>query len=223
MTALDDIASVPDLGEGLYTFPEAARILQRGAERVSVRQLQYWMATGLTPSSYEADGVPLLSFDDLVSLEVVKRFRWKGTTLQRVRGFESELRAYTGHDRPFAYKSFFTDGAELWGQKWGEKGPIGMQLTGARKGHVVWMDAIKTFAREVKYVGQEQHAAQWNLTTYVQIDPTIQFGAPVVRGTRVTVETVAANLKVGTVRQVAEWYGLRTAEVRGVKDYLAAP
>lgn len=223
MSNLAELEDTPELGDGLYTFPEAARILRRGLDSVSVRQLQYWMSTGLTPSSYEMGGVSVLSFDDLVSLEVVKRFRSRGTTLQRVRVFEQDLKDFTGYERPFAYKSFFTDGAELWGQKWGEAGPIGVQLTGHQKGHTVWLDAIKTFAREVKYVGQEQHAAVWNLSTYVQIDPTIQFGAPVVRGTRVTVDTIAANLKVGSVRQVADWYGLRPAEVRGVKDYLAAP
>ena len=211
-----------DVGTGLYTFPEAARILQRGFDLVTTRQLRYWMSTGLTPSSFRADDITVLSFDDLISLEVVKRFRADHVSLQRIRKFEEELSEFTGFERPFGYRSFFTDGAKVWGQRFCEEGPIAIELSGRNLGHAVWLDAIRTFATEITYSGQDQRAAIWNLNTHVQINPSVQFGAPVVRGTRVTVDTVAANLKVAPPAEVADWYGLTLDEVRGVQEYLAA-
>lgn len=211
---------LPELGDGLYTFSEAARILRRGSGSLTTRQLHYWMTTGLSPSSYEIDGTSLLSFDDLVSLEIVRRFRTQGTSLQRVRHFERVLRARHGHERPFAWRAFFTDGAELWGQTYDDDRTLATQLTGRDSGSAVWLDAIKTFASEITY-DRQQHAASWTLSKYVQVDPSIQFGAPAVSGTRVTVDTIAANLRVASVKQVAAWYGLKPKEVRGVQEYLA--
>jgi len=47
----EDVISTtpPDIGEGIYSFPEASRIVRRGDPRVSPRALRYWLATGLTP------------------------------------------------------------------------------------------------------------------------------------------------------------------------------
>ena len=42
---------------------------------------------------------------------------------------------------------------------------------------------------------------------------------PTVRGTRVPVRTVLANLQVGKPGEVADWYGLTLDEVQGVRDY----
>src|SRR5918995_1433504 len=69
--------SVPELGAGIYSFPAAARLV---GERP--RKLHYWMESGLTPPSYkQARGQSdVLSFHDLLSLEMVKRIRNYGVT-----------------------------------------------------------------------------------------------------------------------------------------------
>jgi uncharacterized protein (DUF433 family)/DNA-binding transcriptional MerR regulator len=224
--AKDELMSVleePRLGDGVYTFPEAAEIL-RGIDRpVTVRQLRYWMGTGLTPATHETEeGVPVLSFDDLISLEIVRRFRHEGVSLQHVRVVEAELRRQLKLARPFAYRVFFTDGANVWAEIIGESGPISIELVGKRRGHYVWTDAIRTFADDIRFSeGPQPHAASWTLSPWVEINPAIQFGAPVIAGSRVPLRTIAANLEVGTPAQVAEWYGLRVEQVKGAKDYLA--
>jgi uncharacterized protein (DUF433 family) len=182
------------------------------------------MKTGLTPSSHIVDdGVAILSFDDLISLEIVRRFRAEGVSLQGLRVLESRLRElYPHHDRPFAYKVFFTDGASIWVHEVGKDTDLVEEVIGRRRGHWAWTDAIATFAGDIRFAGPEQRAVAWALTPWVEINPAVQFGAPVVRGTRVSVTTVAANLAVASSKEVADWYGLSLRQVEGVKEYLAA-
>jgi len=214
----------PALGDGIYTFSEASAILRGLTKPVTTRRLRYWMTTGLAPVSHMVDDdVAILSFADLISLEIVRRFRAEGVSLQSLRVLEHRLRVmYPHHDRPFAYKVFFTDGADVWVQEVGKDTGVAVEILGRRRNQWVWTDPILTFAEDIRFVGPEQHAVAWTLTPWVEINPAVQFGAPIVRGTRVPVSTIAANLAVASVTEVADWYGLKVRQVEGVREYLAA-
>jgi uncharacterized protein (DUF433 family)/DNA-binding transcriptional MerR regulator len=220
--AIDD---APRLGEGLYTFPQAARILRSRDPELTVRKLRYWLNTGLSPATYESGDRPLLTFLDLISLEVVRRFTAAGWSPQGVRRIEDELRAEFGNlNRPFAYRIFYTDGQSLWAKKALEDTQV-TELLGkkADRRHkpFAWSSAVATFAEEIRFDGAKQVASAWELSPWIEIDPTIQFGTPVVRGTRVPVSTVLANLEAGAPGEVADWYGLSLAEIQGVREYNA--
>lgn len=214
-----------ELGEGIYSFAEASRILSHRGSETSKRQLRYWMKSGLTPPSHtDADDRPILSFLDLISLEVVGRFRRAGMSLQQVRKFEGILREeFSDLERPFAYKLFYSDGASVWAERIGEDGSVVVELMGKRSDrqhkHLAWTDAIASFAHEIEFENDDQRAVAWDLTPWVRIDPQIQFGQPVVTGTRVPVRTVLANLDAGTPAQVADWYDLTVEQVTAVRDY----
>lgn len=52
------------------------------------------------------------------------------------------------------------------------------------------------------------------------IDPEVRFGKPVIRGTRVTVETVIGHLAGGmTMEEVAEEYGLTQDDIKAALGY----
>ena len=72
------------MGEQGYRVPEVCRIVG-----ISYRQLDYWARTELvTPSVRDAHGSGsqrLYSFQDLVSLRVIKKLLDTGVSLQRVR------------------------------------------------------------------------------------------------------------------------------------------
>lgn len=214
----------PHLGEGAYTFTEAARILRGAARPVTTRQLRYWMTTGLAPATHRdvEDDEPILNFDDLVTLEIVRRLRQEGASLQGIRQVESALReAHPAYQRPFAYEVFFTDGADVWAEVVGGDKRLVIELTGRRKNQFAWRDAILTFAKDIRFEGKDRHAIRWRLSQWVEIDPQIQYGMPVAAGSRVPLRTIAANLEVGTPEQVADWFGLSVEQVEGVRDYLA--
>lgn len=137
---------------------------------------------------------------------------------QGVRRFEERLRQrYPVRQRPFAYKVFYTHGKNLCGL--GEHGLE--ELIGKHEGHLVIPPAIESFARQLRF-GPDLHVQASDLSPWVEIDPAVQYGRPVVRGTRIPVRTIAANPEVGTVDQVADWYRLRVQQVEGVRGYLAA-
>lgn len=217
-----------DLGRGVYTVAGAASIIRAGEGYATARQLYYWTATGLLSaeptkkSKSRTMAQCLLSFDDLITLELVARFRRHRVALQQVRRFEHRLReAFPSLARPFANRVLFTDGVSIWAE-WGEsEGRQLLELVGRRPGHYVWTDAIQSFAEMIEY-DEEGAAASWHLNRWVEVNPNVQFGEPVIRGTRVPVRTVAANLKVGTPEEVAEWYGLTRQQVEGAQDYLRA-
>lgn len=122
--------------------------------------------------------------------------------------------------RPFAYKLFYTDGASIWARE-NEDNAHAIELVGKYSDHYVWCEAIETFAESIRFEGSPPHATSWELSPWVEIDPTIRFGKPIVRGTRVAIHTIAANLETGSPTEVADWYGLRVEQVEGVRDYLA--
>jgi DNA-binding transcriptional MerR regulator len=141
-------------GTGIYSFPAAARLLAKRQPGLQPGTLRYWMKTGLTPASYgkAPSGSHLLSFHDLVSLELVRRFRVKGVSLQRVRKLESELkRRYPKIVRPMAYDVFYTDGSGIWHQFNPRDDTVVEEIVGRRPGHYAWAPAIQSFAEEIRY------------------------------------------------------------------------
>lgn len=209
------------LGEGVYSLPEAARIIGRAGPGVTPRQLQYWLKSGLTEATGRTQYGYALSFADLVSLEIVRRFRVRDVSLQRVRKLEVRLRdKFPTLERPFAHRVFFTDGARIWISE-NPDDPEGLldEVVGEHAGHRVWGAAIESFAREIRFDPESKAAVAWDLNPWVEINPAVQFGAPVVAGTRVPARTVVANLEAGSPAEVADWYGLTVEQVEGVKAY----
>lgn len=204
----------PAFGVGVYSFPAAARLVSNA----SAKRLRSWMRSGLTPPSYDRGGSPsdLLSFLDLISLEVVSRIRSAGVSLQKIRLLESELRRVRDVPRPFAHEVFFTDGADVWYQLERDDSTL-VLATSRTAGNLAWRSVVSSFAEQIHY--EDGRAAQWRPAASVLIDPGVQFGAPVVEGTRITVQTIVENLKAGTPDEVADWYDLEVGQVEAARAY----
>jgi uncharacterized protein (DUF433 family)/DNA-binding transcriptional MerR regulator len=210
-------------GTGIYSFPAAAKLLAKHHPGLHAGTLRYWMKSGLTPASFgkAPSGSDLLSFHDLVSLELVRRFREKSVSLQKIRKLESELkRRYPKIARPMAYEIFFTDGSAIWHQFNPDDDTLVEELVGPRPGQYAWTPAIQSFAEEIRY--EDHMAVAWNLSAWVEINPTIQFGVPIVKGTRTPVSAIVADLGAGSPEEVADWHGLEVEQVEDVRDYFVA-
>lgn len=209
-----------ELGAGVYSFTEAAKIVGRGGGGASPRQLHHWITTGLTPLPDRSYGL-VLTFEDLMSLELVSRFRRCAVSLQRIRRFEAQLRSeFPALDRPFSNNIFFTDGVRIWAKVGDDDPQRAIELVGRHTNHYVWTEVISSFAEQVEY-GLDGRAEAWQVTKWVEIRPSVQFGRPVVRGTRLPAQTVMANLAAGSIQDVADWYGLTVEQVKDVQGYFA--
>lgn len=202
----------PRVGEGLYSVTEAAHLLTQCDRAVPPAKIRRWLDTALSFGRRDlGDGDAGLSFHDLVSLELVARFRQRGASLQRVHRLEAQLqRQYPAMARPFAWRIFFTDGTSVWAGLDGD--PSLVEIVGKRPDHYVWTGAIASFATEVDYAASGE-AKVWRRAKGVELDPTRQQGQPVVAGTRVPVSTVIGGLAVGSASEVADWYGLSAEQV----------
>jgi uncharacterized protein (DUF433 family)/DNA-binding transcriptional MerR regulator len=206
-----------DLGTGVYSIPDAAAIVGRSVGHASANQVRYWIREGLS-ESVVVDRSSLMSFQDLVSLEMIARFRWRGVSLQAIRAADRNLRQrHPDLRRPFANLVFYTDGRNLWTVVGDVDDPQLLEILG-RTDQYAWQKAIETFAKEITFT--DGTATSWKPTEWVELNPRIQFGEPVVAGTRVPVRTVVANLEAGTPVEVAEWYGLSTEQVVGARKYV---
>ena len=200
------------LSEGIYSFPQAADIVGR-RNGVPREQLRRWLAVVVAPTG-SAHSIETISFLDLVSLEAVCRFRDQETSLQKVRKvLEALCAAEPTVASPLAHRSFFTDGANVWADMVGNT----EEIVGRHQHQMAFRGAVKTFAEEIRFV--EDVAAAWDISPWVGIDPRVCFGAPVVRGTRIPVKTITANLEIATAEEVADWYELSVRQVRGVDKF----
>lgn len=213
---------VAPFGAGVYSFPAAASLV-RG---VSPRQLRYWVRSGLTPPTHPRDPArpwdsDVLSFHDVISLELIRRMRAQGVSLQSIRTLESQLRVHAPEaDRPFAHNIFWTDGVNVWYALEPDDDRLLVQATGMQRGNMAWKPAISTFSTEIKY-GETGAATLWSPHHHIDIDPQRHFGEPVITGTRVAVHTIVANLEAGTPTEVADWYNLTVEQVEAARDYAA--
>jgi len=93
-----------------YRVPDVCRIVG-----ISYRQLDYWARTGLVrPSLRDAQGSGtqrLYSFQDLVTLKVIKKLIDTGVSLQRVRKAVNHLRLSR---RPAHGVTLFSDGTRIY-------------------------------------------------------------------------------------------------------------
>jgi DNA-binding transcriptional MerR regulator len=98
------------MNEQGYRVPEVCKIVG-----ISYRQLDYWARTDLvTPSIRDASGSGtqrLYSFQDLVTLRVIKNLLDTGVSLQRVRRAVDHLQSM---DRPIAGVTLMSDGKGVY-------------------------------------------------------------------------------------------------------------
>ncbi|HEY7477157.1 MAG TPA: MerR family transcriptional regulator [Actinomycetota bacterium] len=93
-----------------FRVPEVLKIVG-----ITYRQLDYWARTGLVvPSVRDATGSGtqrLYSFQDLVTLRVIKNLIDTGVSLQRIRKAVEHLRSM---DRPLAEVTLVSDGSGVY-------------------------------------------------------------------------------------------------------------
>jgi len=60
----------------------------------------------------------------------------------------------------------------------------------------------------------------WSGCALVEVDPEIQSGAPVLRGTRVPVSAIVDNAEYGlSAREISEQFAVSEAQVRAILTY----
>jgi len=204
-----------DIGQGLYSLADLRAYLALNARpedaknAIGAEMAGYWLANVLNPVRREIRQ-PNHSFSDLVSLFVVRELRRHGVSPKTIREGEAYLRELWQTDRPFVSDTIQTDGRDIFA----DGAQITDQVERATKGggQQVLLDVVRDFLRDVRYTDGEAHL--WAAGPHVVLDPTVQFGEPVVEGTRVPTLSVAEVARVRDVETAARRFRLSPEQAR---------
>ena len=201
--------------EGIYDAPTAARYLlaARGASEaypVTSRHLIRWVRKGLMhPELAEVPGRDLtIAFEDLISMRVIAALRSAGVSWPRVRTAEDWLRRHTGHQRPFATEQLWTERSDVLAE-------FGDALIAASQHGQMAMSLIKDYLIPVSGLRfQDSIASSWEPHPLIVLDPSIQFGEPCIKDTRIPTRAVWGLVRGGDLESlVMQSYGISRHEL----------
>jgi uncharacterized protein (DUF433 family) len=209
------------LGRGLYTLPQAARLL--GA---NVNSLKWWTGDreGSEPvvaREFADEGI--VTFAELMELHFVKLFRGEGLSLQTIRkcAARAATRFQTRH--PFSVKRFDTDGRDVFATLIDEETDreIVQELV---HGQLVFPQIIRPFFRKLDYRREREVERFWPLDKKgrIVLDPLRRFGAPIDCETGMPVETIVEALNAGDgqdARAVARWFDIPLEAVEAARQF----
>ena len=209
--------------EGMYGVPETARYLQaaRNGEQlypVRPRTLIRWIRCGIaSPDLVDVQGRDLLiNFEDLISLRVIAALRASGVSWREIERSRAWLREATGAARPFAAERLWSGQGEVFAE-WRER-----LISATRHGQLMlgMLSEYLIPIHGLAFNAETHAAASWEPSRDVLLKPTIQFGSPCVKGTRIPTRTIAGMVEAGdSADWVASSFDLSLAEVQAACDW----
>jgi uncharacterized protein (DUF433 family) len=194
--------------KGVYIAPEAAIYLSATLKRdvhierpinpIRTRNLIHWIRVGLmTPELKGVSGAKLLvSFEDLISMRVIAILRALGVSWAKIHKAEEWLRKETEYPRPFAIERVWTETTDVFAQF--HEGFV----AASRGGQLAFTEVLGKYLQSVEDMVFIPHngvkvAGSWMPHEEVIMTPTIQFGEPCIRGTRVRTRIIQQYIESG--------------------------
>lgn len=212
------------LGMGIYTPPEAARMI--GMQAVTLRRwlLGYEHGGKIEPRlwqpQYAASEEGLfLGFRDLVEARIVNALRRRHIGLPTIRACIFRAREIIADERPFSTREFKTDGRTIFLEI--EKGLDEPQLIDLKKSQGVFKRVVEPTLKDLEF-GREGAERWWLLPgkKSVVADPARSFGQPIEAehgvATSVLMEAVQAE---GSIAKVAKLFEISQSSVRDAIEY----
>jgi uncharacterized protein (DUF433 family) len=218
------------VGVGLYSFPEAARIIG-----VKPEKLRRWAGGYHRPAPaneylrkpviarYFENGQHILTFLELVELLFVKLFRAEGVPMPVIRKAAEQAGERFGTLYPFAVKRFDTDGRRIFATLQEEaRGVRVVEELG--KGQLVFDTVVRPFFRKIEYRGDGDALRYWprDRDGRIVLDPERAFGKPIDAETGVPTKSLYDAVLAGGGQRpevVAEWFGVPLDAVQAAVAY----
>lgn len=218
----------PILGHGIYTLPEAARLVHTSPARAKA-WFYGWpgRAAAITRSDYRAPvgGHRVISFLDLIDMLVVSALRKQRLPLQYLRKVRDALSRELGRAHPFCYKNLYTQGRHVFIEMAAEDG--GSRLKELVANQYAFEKILAPFLQTIQYAQLTLTAMRWYPYPGVVIDPQRRFGKPIVEsvGIPTTILAAAYTANEQDAAAVADWYGVAPHDIAtavGFEGSLAA-
>jgi uncharacterized protein (DUF433 family) len=186
------------IGQGIYSLAELRTYLAYFGEPEDGDQALHWLGTALNPVAHEAR-LPDYSFSDLVSLFVVRELTRLGVKPWRIREAEEHMRRVRRTDRPFVSEDIASDGRTVF---FANEEPGQVESANRGGGQQVNRHVIAPYLKRIRYT--DGAAVAWSPTKHILLDPLVQFGDPVVEGTRVPTSAISDIAEVSGVEEAAQ-------------------
>ncbi len=216
------------IGTGLYTVPEAARLVH-----APVRSIHRWLRgysyrRGNEPHSVgplwrgdlePVDGTIALSFYDLLEARMVAAFRRRGVSWPAIRLAARRAEECLQSHHPFILQAFKTDGQRIFAEI-REAGEV--RLFDLNKAQYALRDVVaQSLFRGIEF--EDNHPIRWYPSEgngRVVVDPERSFGRPVIERSGVPTEVLAQAVSVEeSIERVAYLYEVDSRDVRDAVEF----
>jgi len=215
----------PSYGIGIYTPPEAARMIGMNAGRLR-RWLTGYAHDGkheprLWQPQYAADDDEglLLGFRDLVEARIVHALRQCNIGLPTIRICIDRARALIGDERPFSTRQFKTDGKTIFLEI--TRGLEEPEFIDLRKSQGVFKKVVAPSLQDIDF--GDNAAERWWLIhgkKTIVADPNQAFGQPIIASAGMTTARAAEIVKAeGSVERAANLYEIKPHLLRDAIAY----
>lgn len=210
----------PGFGSGIYTYHEAARLLN-----VHPTQVRRW-AEGYvyTFKGRERTKKPvlqrvktaegLLTFNDLIELFFVRELSGAGVNMEDIRATSELLSRELDTPYPFACEKVFTDGVQILREAGGD-----YENVAARQ---MVFQFIREFFKDIEF-DDDCRALRWyplGTAKPIVLDPQRSFGTPIDLTTGVRTDVLYLTYKAQKdVDAVADWYEVSPEAVEAAIEF----
>ncbi len=209
--------------DGIYDIPEAARYLKASTHGeavypISPDKLIRWIRRGL--ASQELVQLPglelLIAFEDLISMRVIAALRSAGVGWREIYETEQWLRHKTGAQRPFATEIVWAGQGQIFAD-W-----TGRLLSASRHGQMA-LELLRQYLIPIhglEFAESSLVATSWEPLDGIVLEPTVQFGAPCLKGTRIPTRTISGMIEAGdSVSWISAAFDLSPDEVHAACEW----
>jgi len=214
---------------GIYTVRDAARLTD-----VSTGRIRRWLRgyryrsrkkAYSSPPLWQGQWQPIdhnlaLGFLDLIEVRFVDAFLKAGISWSTLRQARKRAQEMFKVSHPFCTNRFVTDGREIFVELHRETGEP--SLLDIVRRQQVFAQIIKPFLKELEFAADSGLVRWWPLgeKRFVVLDPTRNFGRPIVGRHGVPTEVLANAVKAaGSVAEVAHWYEVPEPEIQDAVEF----
>lgn len=220
MTELATSLARLGLGCGIYSVPDAVELTG-----VSARRIRGWVKgyaeslrtdpiPGVLLSDFDmVDGPMQLSFQTLLEVRLVSRFRDEGVPWREIRRAARRAAQLLKTRHPFINRRFLTDGRRVFLEMKDDMKDAHLLHLASDQFH--FHRLVKPYLRGIEFQ-QGTPVRWWPLSEKrrVVIDPARCFGRPIGVESGVATSVLARFAECSDVKRAARWYNTSPAEVR---------
>jgi uncharacterized protein (DUF433 family) len=211
-------APLPLLGNGVYSFAEAAKYA--GLKQARIRE---WFrvkdgTAALFVSDYgDTTEQRLVSFRDLIEVFIAGQLRDHGANLKHIRQVHATLMAEWNEPHPFCRRELVVHGKRILYRGLSEEGR--QQIHDVLTKQRAFPDIIVPFLKTLDY--DNDLAVRWRIANGVEIDPAYRWGQPVASNSKIPTYILSNSFHANGQQAdaVAHWFEVTKEDVLAAVEF----